>query len=106
MNELDIHDQPRLGAVRTFGLTVTGVRYRLFRSFVSVSVIGVAVAFFMNLLGASLMKRSIGRAASRRLDELHQAASWTARLSHAGTLASLLDELAAAPADEIGRAHV
>ena len=70
MGTLEIHDHPRLGLVRTLSLTATGIRYRLFRSFVSVVVIAVAVAFFMNILSASLVQRGIGRVANERLREL------------------------------------
>lgn len=95
MPMLDIQNQPSLGLARTVGLTVTGIRYRLFRSLVSVVVITVAVAFFMNLLGASLIRHNIGTSVGQRVRELRTAAAWATRLSHPGTVESLLRTLAA-----------
>jgi len=97
---IEIHDQPRLGVRRTVFLTVSGVRYRLFRSIVSVLVIAVAVAFFMNILSATLIQRSMERAASVRVLEGRRAAAWVARLSHPGTVESILTELGRARPDD------
>jgi len=92
MSTLEIREQTRLGLARIVHLTATGIRYRLFRSIVSVIVIAVAVAFFTNVLSASLLRKSLLDSASRRVHELRQAAQWAARLSHAGTLEEVLDE--------------
>ncbi len=95
----EIHDQPNLGMSRIGRLTWTGIRYRLFRSFISVVVIGVAVAFFMNILSSSLLRRSISRQVAHRIWQMRLAARWSARLSQAGTIDSLLRELTANEAE-------
>ena len=59
MKRIEIKNQPRLGWGRIVRITLDGVRYRLFRASVTVAVIAVAVAFLMNVLSESLIKRRI-----------------------------------------------
>ena len=96
MKEIDVKDQPSLGAARTFSLTAIGIRYRLFRSLVTVAVVVVAVAFLMNILSESLIKKAIVGATSRRIAELRQAAAWASRLSNPGTPAEIVKDVASA----------
>jgi len=90
---IEIRDQPILGLRRTVQITANGVRYRLFRSIVTVGVVGVAVAFLMNILSESLIRRAIARRALGRIAELRLAATWVARLTHPGTVEELLSEV-------------
>lgn len=96
---ITVQAQPRLGFWRTCTLTLHGIRYRLFRSLVTMTVIAVAVAFLMNTLGESLVRRSVSRSIGARLAERQQAAHWVARLSTAGDRAELLASLAHATPD-------
>ncbi len=98
MKAIEIREQPVLSFARTVRITANGVRYRLFRSLVTVAVVAVAVAFLMNVLSESLIRRAIARRTARRIAELRLAAAWVARLTNPGTIAELLPELAAADA--------
>jgi len=94
MDRIEVADQPRLGFGRTIWITLDGIRYRLFRCLVTVAVIAVAVAFLMNIVSESFIKRSAARGTRKRLAELRLVHDWAARLSAAGTLRSVLEELA------------
>ncbi|MHC4248801.1 MAG: ABC transporter permease [Planctomycetota bacterium] len=96
MKAIDVKNQPRVGFARLMSLTVNGIRYRLFRSSVTVVVIAVAIAFLMNVLSEGLLKGSIRRMTSRRIAEERRAAVWAARLSVPGTIEEIIEEVAAA----------
>ncbi len=92
---IDIRDQPKLGLARTFELMLHGIRYRLFRSLVTVVVVAVAIAFMMNVVGEGLIKGALARRAARDIAELRQAAVWASRLAMAGTVEQTLRDLGA-----------
>jgi len=94
-----IADQPKLGLLRTIRITVDGVRYRLFRATVTVAVIAMAVAFLMNIMSESLVKRSVARDTPQRLADMRLVYDWTARLTKEGTLEQIVTELAAMAPD-------
>ncbi|MHC4503791.1 MAG: hypothetical protein ACYTFI_10830, partial [Planctomycetota bacterium] len=81
MKTIDIQEQPVLSLGRTARITLVGIRYRLFRSLVTVGVVAVAVAFLMNILSTSLIKRSIVRNTRDRVRRMRLAAVWTSRLT-------------------------
>ncbi|MBM4034520.1 MAG: FtsX-like permease family protein [Planctomycetes bacterium] len=93
---IEIREQPVLSFRRTVQITANGVRYRLFRSLVTVGVVAVAVAFLMNILSESLIRRAIAARASSRIAELRRAAAWVARLTNPPTVEEALQQLAAA----------
>lgn len=95
MAELEIKNQPRLGVKRLMELTVTGVRYRLFRSFMTVVVIAVAVAFMLNMLVGSLVTSAVMRDTKERLDELRLASTWLSRVTLPVSVEEVLYEAAA-----------
>lgn len=95
MKQIDIAEQPWLGLRRTVGITADGIRYRLFRAAVTVAVIAVAVAFLMNILGESLIKRAVARNTRERITQMRLIYDWSARLTNPGSLESVLSELAA-----------
>ncbi len=90
VKEIDIRQQRPLGFARTFNITVNGIRYRLFRSSVTLVVVAVAVAFVMNILVESVMKMRLAETASERLREYRVAALWTSRLTSPPSLRALL----------------
>lgn len=94
MKTIDVKDQPALSAARTLEICLNGIRYRLFRSLVTVVVIAVATAFVMNVLCEAISIRSVARATERRTVEQRLVALWTAHLSAAGTPEGLLREVA------------
>ena len=105
MKRIEIKDQPRLGWRRTVRITLDGVRYRLFRASVTVAVIAVAVAFLMNVLGESLVKRRIALASRARLAELRLVHAWASRLTQPPAPRDLIGELAAGAADDSAAAE-
>jgi len=92
---IEIADQPRLGFGRTIRITLDGIRYRLFRSLVTVAVIAVAVAFLMNILSESLIKRKVARDTRDRIAQLRLVHNWSARLTEPGAPEAILAALAA-----------
>jgi putative ABC transport system permease protein len=95
MKKIEIRDQPSLGVGKTLSLTLTGIRYRLFRSLVTVGVVAVAMAFLMNVLSESLVRGAVLRATTLRAAQLHQAYVWVTKLSDPGVLDSILTAMAA-----------
>lgn len=93
MKTIGIKQQPRLGMVKIFSFTITGIRYRLFRSFVTLVVVAVAIAFMMNILSESILKSAIVRKTRNRIREKRLVAEWSARLSVPGTPMQVLREL-------------
>jgi len=100
MKTIDIREQPILSFSRTVQITVNGIRYRLFRSAVTVVVVAVAVAFLMNILSESLVKKSIAQRTGQRVAELRTAAAWAGHLTTPGSVEETLLRVArAAPGD-------
>lgn len=94
MKQIHIDEQPWLGLGRTVSITADGIRYRLFRASVTVAVIAVAVAFLMNILGESLIKRAVARNTRERITRMRLVHNWSARLTNPGSLESVLTDLA------------
>ncbi len=90
MKHIDIKDQPTLTFGRTFQITTNGIRYRLFRSSVTVVVVAVAIAFLMNVLSESLVKRSLALQTRERVARLRMAAFWVSQLTSPGTPEEIL----------------
>lgn len=97
VKQIDVKRQPVMGFTRTLNLTINAIRYRIFRSLVTVLVNTVAVAFLMNSLSESLIKQNASRVCGRRLAETGLASVWVARLAQPGSVDGLMAELAAAP---------
>ncbi|MDD4097344.1 MAG: FtsX-like permease family protein [Lentisphaeria bacterium] len=93
MKEIKIAEQPWLSLHRTIRITVDGIRYRLFRASVTVAVIVVAVAFLMNILSESLIKRSVAANTRERIQNARLIYAWSARLTSPGSLESLVADL-------------
>ena len=94
MKPIVIQDQPRLGFFRTVWIAVDGIRYRLFRALVTVAVIAVAVAFLMNILSESFIKRAIARETRDRIARARLVHDWVARLTAPGDAEGTLRDLA------------
>ena len=88
--EIKLADQPRLGLGRIVRIAIDGVRYRLFRAAVTVSVIAVAVAFLMNILSESLIKRRLAVDARTDLAELRDIHRWAAHLTRPASPEAIL----------------
>ncbi|HQL88738.1 MAG TPA: FtsX-like permease family protein [Lentisphaeria bacterium] len=97
MKEIKIEEQPWLSLHRTIRITVDGIRYRLFRASVTVAVIVVAVAFLMNILSESLIKRSVAANTRERIQNARLIYAWSAKLTSPGSLESVVADLANNP---------
>ncbi len=95
MKDIDVQNQPILTFAKTAHIALAGVKYRLFRSMVTVAVIAVAMAFLMNILSESLIKKSVALSARESIEELHRTDKWIARLSVPQSYAELIVTLAA-----------
>jgi len=93
---IQVADQPRLGLLRTTRITVDGIRYRLFRTSVTVAVIAMAVAFLMNILSESLMKRAVAHDTREQIARMHTVHDWAARLTRPGTPEEIIASLSRA----------
>ena len=95
MKQIDVKDQPSLGAARTLRLTINGIRYRLFRSAVTVTVIVVAIAFLTNSLAEGLVRRAVAADTTKELKTVGKARSWAGQVQSVGTRTGILDALVA-----------
>ncbi len=95
MKRIDVQNQPVLSPGRIFQIAVTGVKYRLFRAIVTVAVIVVAMAFLMNILTESLIKRAVADSVREQIEDLHRVDWWIARLSMPQSAQEILRRLAA-----------
>lgn len=96
MKTIDVQKQPILSTRRIFGIAMSGVKYRLFRAIVTVAVITVAMAFLMNILTESLIKKAVAESARDQIENLHRVDQWIARLSVPQTGEQILQALAGA----------
>lgn len=58
IREIDVRKQATLSFARVFKLVLAGISHRFFRSFLTMAVIMLAVAFFMAMLSESIFLRS------------------------------------------------
>ena len=96
MKAITIADQPWLSMKRTVKITIDGIKYRLFRASVTVAVITLAVAFLMNILAESLIKRNVAANTRERIHNARRIYDWSAKLSSPGSPESIVDEIAKA----------
>ena len=94
---IDIREQPSLDIGRLLDLSIRGIRYRLFRSFMTFVVISVAIAFLVNMLASSVITRAIHMDSAARFDELMRADRWVARLTSPTTVEQQLVEIGSHP---------
>lgn len=96
MKDIIVTNQPRLSFRRILRITVDGIRYRLFRAAVTVAVIAVAVAFLLNILSESLIKRAVANDTRERLAQARLVHAWTSRLGSPSAPEAILREAALA----------
>jgi len=94
MKTIDVKPQPLLGFSRTLRIALSGVKYRLFRALVTVAVISVAMAFLMNILAESLIKKTVAETAQGQIADLRRVDRWIARLSIPQTTAEIIEQSA------------
>lgn len=106
MKKIDVQEQPLLSFGRTLGIALSGVKYRLFRAMVTVAVISVAMAFLMNILAESLIKKSVSETAQDQIENMRRIDRWIARLSIPQTAGEIIASAADETLDETGRANL
>ena len=67
---IDVKKQRDMTLKETFMLCISGVRHRFLRSVLTLAVVALAVAFFMFLLGESMLLRSVGRGIKMEIAEM------------------------------------
>ncbi|HEX2949315.1 MAG TPA: ABC transporter permease [Armatimonadota bacterium] len=97
MKTIDVRKQPRLSIHRTFEICLNGIRYRFFRSLVTVVVITVAIAFLMNILCEALCTRAVAKDVVVKTEKQRVATFWTSRLSIPDAPETVLHEVASSP---------
>ncbi len=102
MKPLVVKNQVRIGPARCFGLTLTGMSYRMFRSMVTVSILALAVAFLAHVLGYSVIENRTRLAAYRQLRDARLLGEWTTRLTVPDDAAAILSRLAGADGPRVG----
>lgn len=97
MKRMAIRKQARLGFARTAEICLNGISYRLFRSLVTVAIVGVAVAFMMHTLGGSMIGRAVNHHASAEVERYRaydRWLSWTDETMDRPTLFRILADCA------------
>jgi putative ABC transport system permease protein len=100
MKPIVARKQVRLSPWRCLRLSLNGLAYRLFRSLVTVSVLGLAVAFLAHVLAYGLIAQSTRHAAVVELDRIHLLGEWVARLSGPDSDRVILEEFASPAASD------
>src|SRR5260221_6029113 len=75
---IDVRPQHKIPLGKAFALCLKGITHRLFRSLLTLTVIVLAVAFFMALLTESALTQAVARAVTA---ENHERRTFSRRLS-------------------------
>ncbi len=102
MKKIEIRDQVHLPLRRCLELVVSGIKYRLFRAAITVTIIALAGAFLMVMLTEGLTAREVAGDIAERIAPRETFRFWVSRISIPLTELQLTEELAAARA---GQAH-
>ncbi|MCK4275641.1 MAG: FtsX-like permease family protein [Phycisphaerae bacterium] len=93
---VQVKKQVRLSMPKCIELVVSGVKFRLFRAAITVTIISLAAAFLMTMLSESLIGRESQIAIEAELAPLRKFLFWSGRLSSPISGGDLTDELAVA----------
>ena len=93
MIQIDVKNQEALSFSRLFSIALTGIKYRIFRSTVTVLVVCVAIAFLMNIISESFIRGKIKDSTTRQLADIRGAAIWATRLSVPGSVEDILSQV-------------
>ena len=94
MKKTEVRDQVSLPIRRCVQLCIRGIRYRLFRSAVTVAIVTLAVAFLMTMLSTSYVDREVTEDVRRRTAGRRLHAEWVDKLSPEMSSATLAIRLA------------
>ncbi|MCJ7543017.1 MAG: FtsX-like permease family protein [Phycisphaerae bacterium] len=96
MKTIQVRDQVHLPLRRCLELVLSGVRYRLFRAAITVTIIALAGAFLMVMLTEGFSARQVAADIAERTAPRETFRSWVSRISIPMTELQLAEELAAA----------
>lgn len=97
---IDVQKQKKLSLTRSFKLVLSGISHRLFRSTLTMSVILLAVAFFMAMLSESMFIRSTAIGVDGEIEQLRESAYFLGFISNKPSSLVLSQRLAKAVADD------
>ena len=103
MNSVEVKEQVRLPLSKCLELVLSGIKFRLFRAGITVTIIALAVAFLMVMLSESLVAREVAGAIERKAAPRRLLASWVSLLSTPMNEAQLTADLAAITGPQDGR---
>ncbi|MDT8391930.1 MAG: FtsX-like permease family protein [Lentisphaeria bacterium] len=95
-SDIDVRPQVQLSLKKSLRFCLKGIAYRLFRSSLTLSVVVVAVAFFMVLLSESVIVQSVGRGVHGQVLEMREADMLLSHLFHPHSTGALSAKLAEA----------
>ncbi len=104
--EIEAKDQARLGAGRCFQLAWNGMSYRLFRSGITVAILGLAVAFLSHSLIHGLIAGSSERSAYREVEGQRRLATMISRFLRSDSQTAVIDDLAAGHPERLAEYRV
>lgn len=96
MKTIQVRDQAHLPLRRCLELVLSGVKYRLFRAAITVTIIALAGAFLMVMLTEGLTARQVAADIADRIAPRETFRSWVSRISIPMTELQLAEELAIA----------
>lgn len=78
---IEVKDQVRLGLAKVCELCIGGIKYRLFRSLVTVATVALAVTFLMTMLSQSIIRRNVSQAVAIEVAPQQWYDGWLNRLT-------------------------
>ncbi len=94
MKPIEVRDQVKLGPARCLLLSITGMSYRMFRSVVTVAILGLAVAFLAHMISYGLIEHQTLVEVHRELKDSRALGQWVMRLTQADSEARVEKTLA------------
>lgn len=91
MKEIVAKNQVELGSARCIQLAISGIKFRLFRSSITIVILGLAVAFLAHMLAYSVMSGTTERAVWLELEAERTLGVRIRRLESPDAFATLLD---------------
>ncbi len=94
MDKFDIRDQTRLSVAKVTGLVASGIRFRLFRTAITVLIVALAVAFLMAIVTDGLLARQALDIIGKETAGRRRFQTWVHRLTAPMTEEALSQTLA------------
>jgi len=94
MKPIVVANQVRLGPRRCLQLAISGMGYRLFRSLVTTSILALAVAFLVHMLGYGILENATRRDAWQQLRSQQRLGELLGHLTQPDSVDNVLEALA------------